>query len=71
VIGSANLDPRSLRLNFEFNIEIFDSDLGITLARHFEAVRNQSKEITLAEIDARSFWVKLRDSSAKLFAPYL
>ena len=26
-LGSANLDPRSLRLNFEFNLEVYDAEL--------------------------------------------
>jgi len=70
-IGSANLDPRSLRLNFEFNVEIFDSSLGDDLRRHFEAVRDQSHLLTLDEMDNRSFLVRLRDSTAKIFSPYL
>ena len=28
LIGSANWDPRSLRLNFEFNVECYDRDLA-------------------------------------------
>ena len=30
-IGSTNWDPRSLRLNFEFNVECYDRDLAATL----------------------------------------
>jgi cardiolipin synthase len=71
VIGSANLDPRSLRLNFEFNMEIFDSALGATLVAHFEAVRERCQELRLADNLARPLPVKLRDATFKLFAPYL
>lgn len=70
-IGSANLDPRSLRLNFEFNLEIFDSALGAELRDHFEAVRAESHMLTLDEMDNRSFLLRLRDSTAKIFSPYL
>lgn len=70
-LGSANLDPRSLRLNFELNLEVFDPELGAELARHIEAIRVRSKRVTLEMLDARSFGVKLRDAAAKLFAPYL
>ena len=28
LIGSANLDPRSLHLNFEFNVEVYDPALA-------------------------------------------
>lgn len=71
LIGSANLDPRSLRLNFEFNMEVYDAELSANLGRHFDAVRARSREISLAEMDARSLPVKLRDAFAKLFSPYL
>ncbi|HLU64939.1 MAG TPA: phospholipase D-like domain-containing protein [Kofleriaceae bacterium] len=70
-LGSANLDPRSLRLNFELNLEVFDPDLGTELARHFVEVRARSRPITINSLDRRPFPVKLRDAAAKLFAPYL
>ena len=71
LVGSANLDPRSLRLNFEFNLEIYDRELTGTLIKHFDAVRARSREISLEEMDARPLPMKLRDSFAKLFSPYL
>ncbi len=71
IIGSANLDPRSLRLNFEFNMEIYDTRLGDELAAHFDAVRADSEQVTLADVDRRSLPAKLRDSLCKIFAPYL
>lgn len=71
LIGSANLDPRSLRLNFEFCLEVYDVDLNETLSQHFDARRAQSKEVSLEEMDSRPLSHKLRDSFAKLFSPYL
>lgn len=71
LVGSANLDPRSLRLNFEFNLTVFDRELNHKLRRHFDAVRDQSRPITLAEVDGRPLPVKLLDSVCKLFSPYL
>jgi cardiolipin synthase len=70
-VGSANLDPRSLRLNFELNLEVFDSDLADELGRHVDMLRARSTRVTLDMLDSRSFPVKLRDAAAKLFAPYL
>jgi cardiolipin synthase A/B len=70
-IGSANIDPRSLRLNFEFNLEVYDDDLGREIAGHFAEVRARSHALAIDELDARSFPVKLRDAMAKLFSPYL
>ncbi len=70
-IGSANLDPRSLRLNFEFNLEVYDPDLGRELGEHFDRVRARSRPITQESLEGRPFAIKLRDSIAKLFSPYL
>jgi cardiolipin synthase A/B len=71
LIGSANLDPRSLRLNFEFNLEVYDGAFTAILGSHFDAVRSRSRETTLAEVDSRPLPIKLRDAFAKLFSPYL
>jgi cardiolipin synthase len=70
-IGSANFDPRSLRLNFEMNVEVYDRDTVTRLAAHFEAIRAQSTEVTLAAVDARSLGAKTLDGAAWLFSPYL
>ncbi len=71
LIGSANVDPRSLRLNFEFNVEVFDTETVAELIVHFDHSREQSREISLEEMDKRSLPLRLRDSFCKLFAPYL
>lgn len=70
-IGSANIDPRSLRLNFEVAVEIYDRPLASALADHVERVRHVSRRVTLQEVDSRSFPVRLRDSLAWLMSPYL
>lgn len=71
LIGSANLDPRSLRLNFELNLSIFDRTLAAELGRYFEKSLTNSHEMTVAELDQASMPVKLRDNLARLFSPYL
>jgi cardiolipin synthase len=71
LIGSANLDPRSLRLNFELGIEIFSAPLNTELRAHIDEVAARSKPITSAELQARSTAVRLRDSFVNLFSPYL
>jgi cardiolipin synthase len=70
-IGSANLDPRSLRLNFEMNVEVYDRRFVSELSAHFEAVRARSKRITGREVDGRALRTKLLDGAAWLFSPYL
>ncbi|MCZ7636964.1 MAG: phospholipase D-like domain-containing protein [Verrucomicrobia bacterium] len=71
LVGSANWDPRSLRLNFEFNVEAYDPALAGALTDWFETRRRQSRPVSLAEVDGRRFPVRLRDGVARLFTPYL
>ncbi len=70
-IGSPNIDPRSLRLNFELAMEIYDRELNRTLAAHFESRMEQSRELNLSDMKQRSFPVKIRDAVSWLFSPYL
>ena len=71
LIGSANLDPRSLRLNFELGVEIFSAPLNTELRAHIDEVAARSKSVTMEELQARSIPVRLRDSFVNLFSPYL
>lgn len=71
LFGSANLDPRSLRLNFEFNVEAYDPALAASLSARIEALVQKGREVTLQEVDSRSIPIRLRDGIAKLFSPYL
>jgi cardiolipin synthase A/B len=71
LIGSANLDPRSLRLNFELDLEVYDLHFARLLEARCAVAVAASREITLAELDGRSLPIKLRDGAAKLFSPYL
>lgn len=71
LIGSANMDPRSLRLNFEFNVEIFDTEVVNELIQHFDQSREQAQAVSLEEMDGRSLPLRLRDSFCRLFSPYL
>ncbi len=71
LIGSSNFDSRSLRLNFEMNVEVYDRDTVTNLAAHFEATRARSRRVTLAEVDGRPFVTRTIDGFAWLFSPYL
>jgi cardiolipin synthase len=70
-IGSANFDPRSLRLNFELVLEVYDKDTAGALAAHVERCRDRSREISLEEMDKRSMVLRMRDATAWLFSSYL
>jgi cardiolipin synthase len=69
LVGSANWDTRSLRLNFELTVEFYDSNLADRLAGIIDKHRN--RPITLEEIDKRPFIWKLRDAAARLAMPYI
>jgi cardiolipin synthase len=70
-IGSANLDPRSLRLNFELTVEAYDEALVAELSRHFDAARALSRLVTLDDVDSRPLPTRMLDGVAWLFSPYL
>lgn len=69
--GSANLDTRSLRLNFELMVESYGKPLAQQLAAHFAEVRGGSHEITLAEARRTRSPARLRNALCWLFSPYL
>jgi cardiolipin synthase A/B len=71
LLGSANWDPRSLRLNFELDVECYDCELAATLVARTRAKIAASRRLRLEDVDGRSLPVKLRDGVARLFSPYL
>jgi cardiolipin synthase len=70
-IGSSNWDPRSLRLNFEFNLECYDEALGQSLDALARQRLVAGRLLTSGELDRRSLFQKLRDGTARLLRPYL
>jgi cardiolipin synthase len=71
MLGSANWDARSLRLNFEFNIECYDSALAVSLQSSLDKNFAQAERMTPAKLQRRPFLAKLRDGVARLLMPYL
>ena len=69
LVGSANWDMRSFRLNFELNMEIYDFNLVKQLDTLMAT--KQRLPLTAAELDARAFPVRLFDNAARLMLPYL
>lgn len=70
-VGSANWDARSLRLNFEFNVECYDLDFAAALNKLIRAKLNTARKITLQEVDSRPLLIRIRDGIARLATPYL
>lgn len=71
LVGSSNLDPRSLRLNFEFNVECYSRELNEQLSGLVEHKIAAARPVTRKSLDERSTLLKLRDSLASLATPYL
>lgn len=71
LIGSANWDPRSLRLNFEYSVECYSTELAAQLNAVFDAKLAEARPVTLRQLERRSLAEKLRDGVAWLAQPYL
>ena len=71
LIGSANWDARSLRLNFEFNVECYSRSLATALLREVDRKLEAAHPITLRHINERSLPIKLRDGFTRLLSPLL
>jgi cardiolipin synthase len=70
-IGSSNLDPRSLRLNFEIDIEILDAAFAEGLDARIEAIRIKARPVTLTDLRAQPFFKRLINKIFWLGSPYL
>ena len=70
-IGSANLDPRSLRLNFEIAVEIYCAETCQRLAAYVTAARDKSTAYTPELASKLSLGARARNSLFWLLSPYL
>jgi cardiolipin synthase len=70
-VGSSNLDPRSLRLNFELDLEIYDPALAGAVEARIGAMIAHAEAETLETLEARPFLKKLRNRAIWLASPYL
>jgi len=71
LIGSTNWDARSMRLNFEYNLECYDAELAEKLDTIIDEKLARASLVTLEKINARTLPIRLRDGAARLFSPYL
>ena len=68
-IGTANLDNRSFRLNFEITMVMVDREFGAAAAAMLEEDFSQCRQVTAEEYDRRSFFFKLAVQSSRLLSP--
>ena len=71
LIGSTNWDARSLRLNFEFDMECYDPATAAVLGAIVDARISEATPVTTQTLAARGVAIRLRDSVARLLTPYL
>lgn len=71
LVGTTNWDSRSLRLNFELDVEAYDEEFAGVIDDLVQEKIARSREFTLAEADGRPFLTRVRDGFARLLSPYL
>lgn len=69
--GTANLDVRSFRLNFEITAFIYDRGLAQEAARLFENELTQANAYTTTQVQNKSRRTQLGDELSRLLAPIL
>lgn len=70
-VGTANIDVRSFKLNFEVNAFIYDRETSHALAELFEHDMQLATELTFELYEERSRRIKLKESISRLVSPIL
>jgi cardiolipin synthase len=71
LVGSSNWDARSLRLNFEFDLECYDPAVCTALDSLIDEKIGRSRHISERDMAADTLWRRQRDAAARLLLPYL
>ncbi|WP_077356755.1 cardiolipin synthase [Virgibacillus halodenitrificans] len=70
-VGTANIDPRSFKLNFEVNAFLYDEKTAEELRDAFEKDIPLAREITWEEYKKRPKIIQLKESVSRLISPVL
>ncbi|WP_373301298.1 cardiolipin synthase [Levilactobacillus andaensis] len=70
-VGSANMDYRSFKLNFEINAFIYDSEIATQLEEIYEADMRHSELITPEKFKKQSTYLKFKQTASRLLSPIL
>jgi len=70
-VGSSNLDPRSLRLNFELDVELYDPATARWVDERIGGLIAGARQETLETLAALPFAKRLRNKIIWLASPYL
>ncbi|MBZ2188294.1 PLDc N-terminal domain-containing protein [Alcanivorax sp. JB21] len=71
LLGSGNWDARSLRLNFEFDLECYDEALVAMLNRRMDMRRANARRVSLDDMHSQPYLKRLRNGVAYVLEPYL
>ncbi|MBK6940039.1 MAG: cardiolipin synthase [Planctomycetes bacterium] len=71
VVGSANVDVRSFRLNYELSAAVADEAFARDMERRFQEDLEHSREVTSRTGRNAAWWRRLRDQVARLLSPLL
>lgn len=70
-VGTANIDVRSFKLNFEVNAFIYDEEIAVKLTEAFFDDIKVSRILTQIEYGMRSLWIRIKESISRLLSPIL
>lgn len=71
ILGSANMDARSFKLNFEISAVMYDTTLSTELGAYIERRCRQSQRITAQDVWSRGAAGRVAEGIARLFSPVL
>lgn len=70
-VGSANLDPRSMSINYEANVIVYDEAFTRDLEKIFAVDMTKSHKVSLEEMNSVGFFTRLKWSLFRLLSPIL
>ena len=71
LVGSANMDLRSFRLNFEVHTLVHDPATAAKLRATFEADREKCRRVDFDEWESRGWSLRVKEGAARLVSPLL
>ncbi|MFB4164269.1 cardiolipin synthase [Alteribacillus sp. JSM 102045] len=70
-VGTANIDVRSFKLDFEVNAFLYDEEFAQRLTKTFKEDVKVSRELTLDQYQQFPLWVRFKESISRLLSPLL
>ncbi|MGD8453430.1 MAG: cardiolipin synthase [Phycisphaerae bacterium] len=71
MLGSANMDVRSFRLNFEVTALVYDAAVTRTLSAYIERFVKGARSVSMRDVRQRTLTQQLAEGAARLLTPLL